>query len=269
MLSPRSKANHYWDAAPVAVYCRMMDIMWLWNFAGRPGGIWGSQAVKAVQQHFNMILVITCPCDRTHTLELSLINLYLHTHCACVLLRSDTYFQALTTTGHQISGKLFMHAINTDTLGTSNSHANRNVSENCCGNKTHLYTNRLTYQKENNTNSYIGKDNAHPDFIGQWVQKGKDSWFGFLWLFDHDGDSQRHEGFGEIYHLFANKSDRQWSNCYICFLIKRQRQNESVWQSDPFMYLCKLLKRGERCTRHFFYLVWWQSHCLWGHPCWA
>lgn len=83
---------------------------------------------------------------------------------------------------------------------------------------TSIQVNKLTYQKEYNTNSYICKDNAHPDFIGQWVQKREDSWFGFLWLFDHDGDAQRHEGFGEIYHLFSNKSDRQGSNCYICFL---------------------------------------------------
>lgn len=103
------------------------------------------------------------------------------------------------------------------------------VTVQCSGNKTHLiHINRLTYQKEYNTNSYIGKDNAHPDFIGQWVQKGEDSWFGFLRLFDHDGYSQRHEGFGEIDHLFTNQSDRQGSNCNIGFLMERQRQSESV-----------------------------------------
>lgn len=85
-----------------------------------------------------------------------------------------------------------------------------------------------THQKEYNTNSYIGKDDAHPDLIGQWVQKGEDPRFGLLWFFDHYGDSQRHEGFGEIYHFLSNKSDRQGSNCYICFLLGRQRQNDSV-----------------------------------------
>ena len=144
-----------------------------------------------------------------------------------------------------------MQAHKTPTLGTSDSYDctwelwwEQNISI--------IHINRLTYQKEYNTNSYIGKDNAHPDFIGQRVQKGEDSWFGFLWLFDHDGDSQRHEGFGEINHFLTNKSDRQGSNCYICFLMKTQRERERVWQCGLFIGLSRLLDRGERHIQETF-----------------
>lgn len=92
----------------------------------------------------------------------------------------------------------------------------------------HTNTKRCTYQKQYNTNSYIGKDNAHPDFIGQRVQKGEDSRFGFLWFFDHDGNSQRHEGFGEINHLLTYKGDCQRSNCYVSFLLEGHKQRERV-----------------------------------------
>lgn len=142
----------------------------------------------------------------------------LHTHTLCALWGSECYFQA----GQSAHFRQNIH--NTPTLGKSDSHGQSCTLELWWEQKNSYTQLKLTYQKEYNTNSYIGEDDAHPNFIGQRVQKGEDSWFGFLWLFDHDGDSQRHEGFGEIYHLFTNKSDRQGSNCNICFLMERKRQ---------------------------------------------
>lgn len=78
--------------------------------------------------------------------------------------------------------------------------------------------NVLTDQEEHDADSNVGKDDAHPDFVGQRVEERKDPRLGFLRLLDHDGDSQGHEGFGEVNHLFADKGDGQGSNGNICFL---------------------------------------------------
>lgn len=118
-----------------------------------------------------------------------------------------------------ISNIVFMPSFNITILDTD-TYENRIAPKRGFQQSMQIHNSRPTYQKENNTNSYVGKDNAHPDFIGQRVQKGENTWFGFLWLFNHDGDSQRHEGFGEIYHLFTDKSDCQGSNSYICFLLE-------------------------------------------------
>lgn len=75
-----------------------------------------------------------------------------------------------------------------------------------------------THQEEHNADSDVSKDDAHPDFVGQRVEEGKDPRFGFLRLLDHDGDSQGHEGFGEVNHLFADEGDGQGSNGDVCFL---------------------------------------------------
>lgn len=75
-----------------------------------------------------------------------------------------------------------------------------------------------TYQEEHNAHSDVGKDDAHPDFISQRVEERKDPRLRFLRLLDHDGDSQGHEGFGEVNHLFPDKGDGQGSNGNICFL---------------------------------------------------
>lgn len=96
----------------------------------------------------------------------------------------------------------------------------------------------MTHQKENNADSNVGKDDTHPDFIGQGVQEGEDSWFGLLRLFDHDGDPQRHERFGEVNHLLPNESDRQWGDCYVCFLLRRKKQRVLKYLFFPlFKYI--------------------------------
>lgn len=45
------------------------------------------------------------------------------------------------------------------------------------------------HQEEDNTHSNVGKNNAHPYFVSQRIQKGKHSWFGLLRFFYHDRDT--------------------------------------------------------------------------------
>lgn len=44
-------------------------------------------------------------------------------------------------------------------------------------------------QEEDNADSDVGKDDAHPDLISQGIQKGKHPGLGFLRFLYHDGDA--------------------------------------------------------------------------------
>lgn len=77
-------------------------------------------------------------------------------------------------------------------------------------------------QEQHHTDTDVGKNNTHPDLVSQWIQEREDTWFGFLRLLDHDRDSQRHEGFGEVDHLLSYQSDGQRSHCNVGFLSKQK-----------------------------------------------
>lgn len=62
-------------------------------------------------------------------------------------------------------------------------------------------------QEEHHANADIGEHDAHPDLVGQWVQEGEHARLRLLGLLDHDGDAERHEGFGEIDHLLPDQRD--------------------------------------------------------------
>ncbi len=86
-------------------------------------------------------------------------------------------------------------------------------------------------EEQHHADTDVGKNNTHPDLIGQRVQEREDSWFGFLRLLYHDRDSQRHEWFREVNHLLSYQSDGQRSHRNVCFLsnqrTKQTKQDKS------------------------------------------
>lgn len=101
------------------------------------------------------------------------------------------------------------------------------------------HQNPSAHQEEHHADSDVGEDDAHPDLVGQWVQEGEDTRFGLGGFLDHDGDSQRHEGFGEVDHLLSNQSDGQWCNGQVGLLqgdgetSGHSTQEVSVLQCHP------------------------------------
>lgn len=95
---------------------------------------------------------------------------------------------------------------------------------------THIHFHTPPHQKEHHADSDVGEDNAHPDLVGQRVEEGEDARFGFGGFLDHDGDSQRHERFGEVDHLLSHQSDGQWGNCHVSLL---QRESAKAEQDNP------------------------------------
>lgn len=92
-------------------------------------------------------------------------------------------------------------------------------------------TSTVTHQKQHNTDSNVSEDYAHPDLIGQWIQERKNTWFRLLRFLDHDGNTQRHKGLGEVDHLLSHQRDGQWGYCNFCFLWKKE---DGYWT----FYLC-------------------------------
>lgn len=97
-----------------------------------------------------------------------------------------------------------------------------------------------SYQKKHHTDSNVGENNAHPDLVSQRVEEGEDAWFGLCWFLDHDGDSQRHEWFGEVDHLLSDESDGQWGDGNVCLLQEHTDKNYQpkkkvfVWYKHDF-----------------------------------
>lgn len=78
-------------------------------------------------------------------------------------------------------------------------------------------------QKQHDADSDVGEDDAHPDLVGQRVEEREDARFGLRGFFDHDGDSQRHERFGEVDHLLSHQSDGQRSHGHIRLLSDKRQ----------------------------------------------
>lgn len=83
---------------------------------------------------------------------------------------------------------------------------------------------KSAHQEQDDADPNVGEDNAHPDLIGQGVQKRKNSGFRFLGLFDHNGYAQTHKRFREIDDFFSYQSDRQRCNSNFCFLYKKKTE---------------------------------------------
>ena len=81
-------------------------------------------------------------------------------------------------------------------------------------------------EEQHHADADVGEHDAHPDLVGERIQEGEDSRFGLLRLLDHDGDSQGHEGLGEVDHLLSHQSDGERSHGNICFLSDQRRKNK-------------------------------------------
>lgn len=79
-------------------------------------------------------------------------------------------------------------------------------------------------KEQDNADANVGKHYAHPDLISQGVQEWKHARFGFSGFLDHDGDTQWHEGLGEVDHFFTDQSDGQRSHSHICFLREEKEK---------------------------------------------
>lgn len=53
-------------------------------------------------------------------------------------------------------------------------------------------------EEEDRADSEVGKDNTHPDLIGQWVHERKDARLLLIGFLDHNADSEVHEWLREI-----------------------------------------------------------------------
>ena len=82
-------------------------------------------------------------------------------------------------------------------------------------------------KKEDNTNSNVGKHDTHPDLHAERIHEGKHSWSLFDGLFDHNGNSERHERFGEVRHLFSLGVDGEGCDCYLS-LSSHKLSNHSL-----------------------------------------
>lgn len=78
------------------------------------------------------------------------------------------------------------------------------------------------------------------DYLRQWLHEREDMRILVLRLLDHDGDTQRHEGFGEVDHLLSVRCYRQRCKCYVCFLYTgcvHQRFSAKPGYSKMGLYL--------------------------------
>lgn len=78
-----------------------------------------------------------------------------------------------------------------------------------------------THQEQDYADADVRKHYTHPDLVGQRIQKGEDSWFGFGGLLDHDWDTQAHEGLGEVNDLLSDQGDGKRSHSYVSFLYSK------------------------------------------------
>ena len=72
-------------------------------------------------------------------------------------------------------------------------------------------------QEQDDADSDVGENNTHPDLHTEGIHEGKDARPLFDWLLDHDGDAERHEGFGEVRHLLPLGVDGERSDGDLCF----------------------------------------------------
>lgn len=62
-------------------------------------------------------------------------------------------------------------------------------------------------EEQHNAHPDVGKHDTHPDLVRQRVEEREDARLGLLRLFDHDGDSEAHEGFREVDHFLPHEGD--------------------------------------------------------------
>lgn len=83
-------------------------------------------------------------------------------------------------------------------------------------------------EEQHHRHTDVGKDDTHPDLIGQRVHKGEHPWTLFCGLLDHDTNTQTHEGFGEVYDPLPARGDGQWSYGKICFLSSNTSSTKHI-----------------------------------------
>jgi len=88
---------------------------------------------------------------------------------------------------------------------------------------------QIPHQEEHHADSDVGEHDAHPDLVGQRVEEGEHTRFGLGGFLDHDGDSQRHEGFGEVDHLLSHQSDGQRGDGHVGLL--QEDGEKRPWRS--------------------------------------
>ena len=77
-------------------------------------------------------------------------------------------------------------------------------------------------EEEDNTDANVGKDDAHPDLVGQWIHEREDAGRLLGALLDHDADAETHERLGEVNDTLSDGGDGQGGNGKVGLLLHTQ-----------------------------------------------
>lgn len=84
--------------------------------------------------------------------------------------------------------------------------------------------------KQHTADTEACQQHIHPDIRRQWVEEGEHSWIGAIGFVVEDADPQRHEGLGEIYHLFPHIRDSERGHGEVSHLVQNIKQSHSQRQ---------------------------------------
>ena len=79
----------------------------------------------------------------------------------------------------------------------------------------HVTRHQPAHKEQHNAHSDVSEHHAHPDLHAEGIHEGEDPGSLLYRLLDHDGDSERHERFGEVGNLLPLRVDSERSDGYL------------------------------------------------------